>query len=407
MDQLKTAFSEKERNSEVMSSFGFRLWNQFAINKAYRRPKELEWLESLRQYKGLYDPDVIIEKNASKAYPKITRSKVNIVLSRLHEMLFPENDKNFEIQPTPDPQIAKEIVVQLAMSLVKQPPVDPKTGQPAIDPRTGQPAPPIIPTADELQMAIDKFAKETCEKMSIVIDDQLTEMDYSEETKKVLRSGLLYGTGIMKGPMISNRTKRKWQPVNTEDGIDYDEVVSKEEVPLLEFVRIWDWYPDMSVTEPSKMEGSFERHIMTKHDLRQLAKRSDFYNDMILDHLRNRPDGDYVPESWEVDLQVIEVEAGSGKGESKTVTSSSPLSDSTTRSSYRQLGRKYEVLEFWGYIDGKDLEACGMNIEDVSIEYAANIWILGKTIIKAALYSMALDQYKVFYYEKDETSIFG
>ena len=149
-DAIGKAFSEKERNSEVMDSFGYRLRNQFSQNKVYRRPKELQWLEDLRSMKGLYDPDVRIEPGNSKVYPKIPRSKVNIVLSRLHQMLFSEQDKNWEIDITPYPKISKEIVTQIAMALVRPPETDPQTGQPAIDPQSGQPSKPIIPTADTI-----------------------------------------------------------------------------------------------------------------------------------------------------------------------------------------------------------------------------------------------------------------
>lgn len=388
MDAIEKVFSKPERNSEAMQAFGFRLKNQFTANEAYRRPKELEWLESLRQYKGLYDPDVKIDTNSSKVYPKITRSKVNIVLSRLHEMLFPETDKNWEITPTPEPKMARETVKEIALSLVQQ------------DPQTGAT---ILPTPKDLRLAIKKYAAETCALMSSEIDDQLIEMDYPEETKKVLRSGLMYGTGIMKGPMINKRKKRLWEP--TPDG-DYEEKESEEELPFMNFVRIWDWYPDMTVTDISKMEGSFERHLMTKHDLRALMKRSDFYPEMIKRYLEEHPSGDYVAKNWEVDLQVIEVEAGTGKL-SQTTSVSAQSSDDNPRSTYRQLGKKYQVLEFWGYVDGTDLEACGVNVPDVTLEYAANVWLLGNKPIKAVLFDGALDQYKVFYYEKDETSIFG
>jgi hypothetical protein len=387
-----------------MISFGNRLHSQFSQNKAYRHAKELTWLEDLRSYKGIYDPDVKIEKNNSKVYPKVPRSKVNIVLSRLHEMLFPAQDKNWEIDATPEPRISKEIVSQLAIALVKQPPVDPQTGQPAVDPATNQPAKPILPTADELRLAIKRFAKETCAKMSSEIDDQLTEMSYPEETKKVLRSGLQYGTGIMKGPMVGKRTKRLWQP--TPDGLDYEENVETDDIPDLQFVRLWDWYPDMTVTELEKAEGSFERHIMTKHDLRQLKKRPDFYPEMIDLFLTENPNGDYVPENWETALQVIEIEAA-GTGEKGYSTVSTGSQDSRNTGTNRQMGKKYEVLEYWGYVDGSDLEACGLNIDDPSLEYAANIWLLGNKPIKALLFPAALDQYKLFYYEKDETSIFG
>lgn len=389
MDALQLAFSKKERDSEAMRSFGFRLRNQFTQNKSYRRSKELEWLESLRQYKGLYDPDVKINDNASKVYPKITRSKVNIVLSRLHELLFPELDKNWEITPTPEPKVSKETVTKIVTALIES---DPQTG--------GQ----KLPSVEDIRLAIKDYAKATSERMSSVIDDQLSEMDYPEETKKVLRSGLMYGTGIMKGPLVGKRTKRRWAPAKT--GTDYEEFTDEEDVPDLQFTRLWDWYPDMSVTDIEQSEGSFERHIMNKHDLRKLMKRDDFYPEMIEQFLKDYPDGNYTPENWETELQTIEIEAGSGRGEVGFSTVAGNSSDRNAASN-RQMGRKYEVLEFWGYIDGNDLSACGLDIPDVSLEYAGNIWLLGDRPIKALLFPTALDQYKVFYYEKDETSIFG
>lgn len=389
MDALQNAFSKKERNSEAMQSFGFRLRNQFFQNKSYRRAKELEWLESLRQYKGLWDPGVKIEENASRVYPKITRSKVNIVLSRLHELLFPELDKNWELGPTPEPKVSKEIVTKIVTALIES------------DPQTGEQK---LPSIEDLRLAIKDYAKATSERMSSVIDDQLTEMDYPEETKKVLRSGLMYGTGIMKGPLVGKRTKRRWVPAKT--GTDYEEFTDEEDVPDLQFTRIWDWYPDMSVTDIEQSEGSFERHIMNKHDLRKLMKRDDFYPEMIEQFLKDYPDGNYTPENWETELQTIEIEAGSGKGEVGFSTVAGSSSDRNAASN-RQMGRKYEVLEFWGYIDGNDLSACGLDIPDVTLEYAGNIWLLGDRPIKALLFPTALDQYKVFYYEKDETSIFG
>jgi hypothetical protein len=389
MDAIQTAFSKKERNSEAMNAFGFRLRNQFSQNKAYRRAKELMWLEDLRSYKGIYDPDVRIEAGNSRVYPKIPRSKVNIVLSRLHQMLFSEKEKNWELDVTPYPQISKEIVTQIAMGLVTQD----EQGQP------------VIPTEVELRLAIDKFAKETCSRMSVQIDDQFTEMDYPEETKKVLRSGLQYGTGIMKGPMVGKKSKRRWVP--SEKDIDFEEEFSDDDFPDLQFVRIWDWYPDMTGTEIEKMTGSFERHVMTKHDLRLLLKREDFYSDIITQFLLDHPDGNYTPENWESDLQLIDIEAQGGRGEKGFSTVSSGSNDSRNVGASHQPGKKYEVCEFWGYVDGNDLEACGLSVPDVELEYGANVWLLGNRVIKSALYERALDQYKVFYYEKDETSIFG
>jgi len=380
MDEIIRMFTDPVKAIE----FGYRLKAQFDTNKAYRRAKELEWLEDIRQVKGIYDPTVKIAEGNSRVYPKITRSKINIVLSRLHEMLFPENDRNWEAIPTPEPSISEETVVEIARSLL----TEDENGEP------------IFPDEDEINLAIKKYAKETCEKMVSVMDDQFTEMDYSEETKKVLRSGLTYGTGVMKGVLIRNKTKRKWKPV---DNGDYEEATDNEDVPFFEFVRLWDWYPDMSVTDLDTMDGSFERHIMTKHDLRELMKRDDFYPGIIRKHLEEHPSGDYVAENWEIDLQVIDVQAGADKTSAGFQTNN----DDDKRSANRQTGKKYQVLEYWGYVDGSDLEACGVTVDDISLEYAANVWLLGGKPIKVALYYGVLDKYKVFYYEKDETSIYG
>jgi hypothetical protein len=64
-------------------------------------------------------------------------------------------------------------------------------------------------------------------------------------------------------------------------------------------------------------------------------------------------------------------------------------------------------LDFWGYVDGSDLENCGIDCPDVTLEYGANVILLGGIPIKVSLFEGALNQYKLFYYEKDETSIYG
>lgn len=404
-DKITEEFSESKRDSVVMESFGYRLFSKFSLNKTYRRSKELMWLEDIRQFKGIYDPTVKIDPENSHVYPKLTRSKTNTVLSRLHDMLFPEQDRNWELDITPEPDIPIEEVRKIAISLIKPPPVDPQTGQPAIDPQTGQPAQPVMPTQQQVYEGILEYSRSRASKMQSVMDDQLEEMRYKEETKKVLRSGLMYGTGVMAGPLNTKIPGRRWV-VDKKVGEYVAENYSKD-APDIRFVRIWDWYPDMTTEEIAQAEGFFERSVVTKHDLRRIAKRSDFYGDAIIKYLTEHPDGDYVPEQWETDLQVIEVEAVTSEDGATFLPN-----DTSNRASQRQNGKKYILLSYWGYVDGSDLEACGVTNADgspidASLEYACNVWILGKKIVKAILFDGALSHYKVFYYEKDESSIFG
>jgi hypothetical protein len=368
-------------DAAMRQSLGARLFNKFSESERYRRPKEREWLESLRQIKGLYDPSVKIVQNRSRVYPKMTRKYCNMVLSRMHEMLFPDADRNWDMEPTPEPSIAKPIVAEIARSLMQA------KGQPISD--------------DELNMAIRQWAKITNEKMRTQIDDQLLEIRYTEEAKRVLRSGVHYGTGLLKGPLVDRKNKRKWR--QTDEG-DYAEEIKEELAPYLSFTRIWDWYPDMSVTEAAQMQGSWERHVMNRKDLITLAAREDFDSAFIKTYITEHPNGDTTYKQWEMDLQSVEREAGADSTDTG-ISTSGTIYDSG--SSYQQREKSYEVLEYWGVIDAIDIAAIGAQAEDPTISYEVQLWTLGRNVIMWELAEGAKDIYKIFYFEKDETSIYG
>ena len=72
--------------------------------------------------------------------------------------------------------------------------------------------------------------------MQSVMDDQLEEMRYKEETKKVLRSGLMYGTGVMAGPLNTKIPGRRWV-VDKKVGEYVAENYSKD-APDIRFARL-------------------------------------------------------------------------------------------------------------------------------------------------------------------------
>jgi hypothetical protein len=369
------------KDKDFRSNFGIRLHNNFTINEGKRRSKELEWIEDIRQIRGLYDPGVILDKNRSKVYPKMTRKYCNMVLSRLHEMLFPDTDRNFDMEPTPDPKLAKTVVKEIATALAMS-----KGGGPFSD--------------DELFVAIQKWCKETNDRMRRVIDDQLAEIHYTLEAKKVLRSGVDFGTGVLKGPLTNKSSKRRWKQT---DGGDFEEDVKDVRVPYLGHVRIWDWYPDMSVTELRESTGSYERHVMNRHDLINLAMREDFDTAYIKEYIADHVNGDCTWKGWEQDLQSIEAEAGAQEASNGLV----PAASSGVSGGTIDRDKRYEVFEYWGLLDAVDLNQVGITVDDPSATYEIQAWFLGNKIIMADVAPGASSIYKVFYYEKDDTSIYG
>ena len=360
-----------DTRKQTLDRLGTSLNSKFITSEILRRDKELEWTESLRQSKGKYDPDILtkIPTNKSRVYVKYTRSKEVPCVSKLFGMYFPHNDRNWNIQPTPDPKITKEKLAELTQPLFQQ------------DPQTGRTIP---PTSDMIKKAITQFSIETSNRMMEVMDDQLVECGYKEITKQVIKSGIRYGNGIFKGPT----SKKSINNVLLENEGEYTQGEEIEYYPYVEFVPIWNFYPDMSAIQLEDCDFVFELNSMTKHDLRQLANRDDFFGDVILKYISDNPSGNYKTRNWEIDIQNIGV-----KGQ-------------------EQVGaKKYEVKEFNGYIDGIDLRDIGLSIPESAIneEYFVNIWLLGDKVIKARLnpFNSLTKFYHIFYFDKDETSIFG
>ena len=370
-DQLN---DEEAKKKDWVDILGTKLRDMFSKNEANRRPKELEWLQDLRQIRGIYDQDVKIEPGNSHVYPKITRAKIKSVLSRLNNMLFPSTDRNFTIDPTPEPEVAQEVVQLLGQGILQQ-----MVQQSAAEAQQNQ-TEPQPPNPEELKKrlaeAIKKYAEECSKKMQLEIDDQLLQTKYVDEAKKVLDSAINFGTGIIRGPMVQTIKSKEWH----FDGAKFIAKRVEKKYPIFKFTRIWDWYPDMGVTDAAKTEGWFERHVMSKLEMQELAKRKDFDGEYIKEYLSQKPKGDAQMKEYEQELQDIDAQNKKQTG------------------SVRVLSNNYEVLEYWGLLDDIDGNA-----------YEAEAWILGSKVIKQKKNEIADDKrpHRIFYYEKDETSIFG
>lgn len=382
-------FDILQRDTAGLETLGKNLHTLFAFYEILRRPSELQWIEDFRQYKGFYDPEELSRMDAemSKTFPKITRSKVNGVLSRLNEMLFPDKDKNWMLDPTPVSTINPKIALAIAQTLTK---VDPKTNEK------------ILPTKEEFELGVKAFCKQACKRMEEEIDDQLVETDYPEKAKGTLKSGIILGTGVLKGVMTDKVNSNSYM-INDKTG-EYEAKTIQKEIPYIERTLLWHFYPDMRVTDLKDSQGDFELHLMTKHDLRKLMKRPDFDKEAIATYLREHKDGNTKPKNWMNDLATVDLE-----GDTAMKTESGDYIRMIQTGTFK--GSVYEVLEFWGIIDGEDLAKAGyiVDAEDVESEFEVEIWLLGDKIIKVEPNGTSLKKrpWKVFYYEKDESSIFG
>jgi hypothetical protein len=357
---------EQESQMTAADALGVRLSSQFDECKAQRREYEDRWLENLRMYRGEYGPDVSIPKNRSRAFLRLTRIKVRSMDSRLLDMLFPSGrNESFKLEATPEPDVDPEFIAQIAERYEQQ---------------TRE-----QPTAEVLEKLVREHAKESATAMERKIKDQLIELRYKAACRNVFHQGHLFGTGVLKGPMADYKTRTGYRQTGVNQYEFYEE---PQTLPYFEAVRLWDVYPDMSVTDIEDADYVFQRHVMSKQDLRGLAAREDFDARRILDYLKGNPEGDATLLYWEDELKNINEQMDGVK---------------------KRLHNKYEVLEYWGYVDGQDLQAAGVDVEDEHVEYMANLWVLGGRTVKAVLapYDSQRLPYYFYHYEADDTSIFG
>ena len=101
--------------SARLNALALQLKREFSTAESSRKLIEERWLEDLMQYRGQYPADVMerLKKfKRSLVYYRMTTNKVDMMVARLMDLLFPARSKNWAIQPTPDPEIPGELVEQ-------------------------------------------------------------------------------------------------------------------------------------------------------------------------------------------------------------------------------------------------------------------------------------------------------
>lgn len=366
VDQLR----DDPQQTVALDALGVELLAEFARAELDRRLTEERWLQDLRQYRGKYDPETLaaIGPNRSKAFVRKTRVKVKTVDSRVADLLFPAgSEKNWEIDSTPVPSVSREMraaAVQQLHSLAQ-----------------GRPVPPQV-----LEKFLVEMVRQSAKGMSKVIEDQLVEARYKEVSLKTIHSGHLYGTGIMKGPLV----ERKIRTTFIQQGNNWVPKSESYVVPFVDYVPIWRFYPDMNATTLEQCKYVYERHNMTRADLADLAQRKSFNRQKIVDYLKAHPDGEIKLRYYDNELRIIgERTANQGNK-----------------------NNQYEILERWGYLDGAKLKSVGVKVPEERMHetFFSNVWLLPNgEVIKAVLQPIngVTWPYHLYYFDKDETSIFG
>ena len=213
-------------------------------------------------------------------------------------------------------------------------------------------------------------------KMEKKIHDQLQESGASVHLRSMAFEMALLGTGVMKGPFAVDKEYPNWN-----DEGEYDPLIKT--VPECSHVSVWDFYPDPESKSMDDAEYTVERHKMSRTQLRTLKSRPYFMKDAVQMAVDKGPD--YVQKYWEMTME----------------------DDDTQPTSER-----WEVLEFWGYVDVALLEEHGVKIpselKDLD-EVNCNVWICNGEVLRFVLnpFKPTRIPYYATPYEHNPYSFFG
>ena len=390
-------------------SFVGLLTDRYASAQSARDQDETRWLTAYHNYRGLYGRHIRFrESEKSRVFVKVTKTKVLAAFGQLVDVVFGGNkfpigvsetnipegiEKHAHLNPsleTTPPQMSEETATKLENPFDVGYKGDGRTLKPGATFGSGKfevvrpekklnMTEGLSPIPEALEVSP---AQEAARRMEKLIHDQIEESNGSSELRSALFECALFGTGIIKGPFNFNKTLNRWQ--EDEDGNrNYSPINVR--VPRIEFVSIWDFFPDPNATNMDESEYIFHRHRLNRTQLRALGKMPYFDKDQIRECLAMGPN--YVEQDYEHELRDEDGSSDYGQGQ-------------------------YEVLEYWGVMDAAYAREVGMEIpDDVDDldEVQVNAWISNGKLLRAVVnpFTPFRVPYQAFPYERNPYSFFG
>ena len=389
MDTMSASLQEGEdvaQESITYSGVVGLVEDRYSKSKTWRLQDEERWLRAYRNYRGIYGPEVqFTDTEKSQAFIKITKTKVLAAYAQIVDVLFagakfpigvesptsPVGDiaesASFDPKAPKDGEIKSATVNRKAI-LDRVGPYKESLSRIEEDLVEG---PGVTPTAFTWEPA-----KELARKMEKKMHDQLDEASASKHLRNTAFELSLFGTGVMKGPFAFDKEYPRWN----EDG-EYDP--EYQTIPKVEYVSVWDMYPDPDARNMSEAEYVVQRHKMSRTELRALKNRPHFRQESI--ELAIEYGANYTQEYWEPALE-----------------------DNQTHSDIN----RYEVLEYWGMLDAESVEEEGIEIPEKFLDQdqiQINAWVCNGQILRLVINPFTPNRipYAAVPYEVNPYSFFG
>jgi hypothetical protein len=326
-----------------------------------KQPIETKMLKALRQRSGEYEPDklaAINEEGGSAIFMMVTATKCRGAESWLRDILLDQGIVPFDLKPTAIPDVSPESLQRVTEVM----------GQKVIALiQSGTPLDPLVMAALEEQAQEDirnqvlDDASDRATAMKRQIDDQFAEGGMVDAFNAFISDLATYPAAVLKGPEVRRVRQLEW--VRGADG-SYTPKVQEKLVPTYRRVDPFRFYPEPGLTRLT--EGyCLEHHRLAEADLSDLIGLPGYDDGAIRAVLSEGSSSEWL---WSAEHTKAQLE--------------------NKYSIWRTDSSKYDALEFWGRVSGQDLIDWGLTsaeVPDTAKMYDANVWVVGRWVIKATL----------------------
>lgn len=406
-----------------------------------RSTTEQRWLRNLRQFHGQYDDltrgALDGDNSRSSVFINVTRPKTNAWTARMGDMLFPNDERNYGIDPTPVPNLTDEAKAAVAEAERLDQEVSGTLDQHnaaveaggAPDPMLAQNAGEMAAQAkslrdmyDETQSTLEE-SRDRARRMERTIDDQLTEASYPHQARLMIDDSAKLGSGVIKGPIQGGKRRPMWKLLTgasdksmiaaneSDENGQAAETWKLDErdpnAPMVRRVNPWHFFPDPDAETLEDAEYCLERHLPNKKMLRRMAKQQGFDKKAVRKLLADGPQHNTGSAQGFQYLQVLRDMENGGEG---------------TDGSSNAYGDRYLVWEFYGTLEieqitsmmrlmgrGEDADRFEEEGDELD-EHMVRIFFCDKQLLKIEEDYLLDSQdfiYSVFPFEKSESSILG
>lgn len=353
--------SDEMQDREYIQGLASHVRRRWEISKDSRQDLEERMLQCVRQRNGDYDPEVlseIQEQGGSDIFVQLTSVKCRAATSWLRDTLLGTGaDKPWAIAATPEPDLPQEVMQSLEATLSQQiMQAMQSTGQMPSEEELRQAA---FSLKDQTMHLVKEEAEERVERMERRMEDQLLEGGWYQAFNEFIDDIVTFPFAVLKGPIKRRRKIMQWQ-----DGQLVPNVVIRNEWERVDPFNLY-WAPWAWNINDGYV---IERHRMTPDDLQSLLGVPGYNDDAIRTVLADFNGGMLNEWLW-LDTEKADAE---GKYEPEAIGTDDLV----------------DALQLWDSISGSLLLEWGVpeeEIDDPSLSYPCEVWLIGGTVIRAVL----------------------